>query len=327
MLDRLERQINYARVSVTDRCNLRCVYCMPKQGGQSNENPLSLETLLQVCTAFASLGISKIKVTGGEPLVREDIIDILRGIKNIPGIKNVTLTTNGILLPRLLEELSKEVLDSINISLDSVSAISYKNITRTGHLEDALAGLNRSIDYFKNIKINCVVIAGLNDNEIEDMAMLAQNKNVSVRFIEIMPLSLAKQYKTVPQKEIAARLEKRFGPITPSNGHFGNGPAVYYNLPGFLGKIGFISAISHRFCDSCNRVRLTSAGHLKTCLHFRNGLDLRPLFAQKASTEELALHIKKAIYDKPSGHVFDSGLGEFSGEYEEELAGMSRIGG
>lgn len=324
MLDSFGRQINYARVSVTDRCNLRCVYCMPKKGENIGENPLSLAAIKRACTAFGALGIRKIKVTGGEPLVREDIADLLRDIKSIPGIENVTLTTNGILLPRLLDKISPDILSSVNISLDSISASSYSSITRTGRLEDVLEGLNSTImGGFKNIKINCVAIAGLNDAEIEGIAALAQDKDIAVRFIEIMPINIARQFKTLPQKEIATRLQKRFGELVPCDGNFGNGPAVYYRPPGFCGKIGFISAISHRFCKTCNRIRLTSGGYLKTCLHFRNGLDLRSLLEGGAPVEEISRQIERAIHEKPLGHVF----GSSANKYEEEFAGMSQIGG
>jgi len=285
---------------------------------------LSVEHIIQICTAFASLDIRKIKITGGEPLMRKDIADIVRSVKNIDGIKKVTLTTNGILLPQVLEDLSSRELDGINISLDSLDANSYKAITRRGSVNDSLSGLNFALNRgFSNIKINCVVIEGLNDQEIENIAALAFDKNIAVRFIEIMPMGFAKQHKLVPQDQIVMRLEKHFGQLVPCSGNFGNGPAVYYKLPDFCGKIGFISAVSHKFCTSCNRVRLTAAGHLKTCLHFRNGVDLRTLLENKVSQAELICHIENAILQKPVGHAFCSSFSE----YEEEFADMSHIGG
>ena len=323
MIDQFGRLIDYARVSVTDRCNLRCVYCRPQNGEEASEEP-SFGQILRVCAALATLGIRKLKITGGEPLVREDIADILRAVKQLKGIENVTLTTNGVLLPRLIKELAPDELDSLNINLGSHDAAVYQAVTRTDRLNDALTGIYAVLDKgFPNIKINCVAIAELNDGELEGVAQLAREMDISVRFIEVMPVGLGKQYTSVPQEQIAARLAARFGPLAPCPGRFGNGPAVYYNLPGFRGKIGFISALSHRFCERCNRVRVTSGGYLKTCLHFQSGLDLKPLHEKGVPDDELVGLIKRAIQEKPRGHRFCGP----PGEHEEEAALMSRIGG
>jgi len=323
MIDRFGRLIDYARVSVTDRCNLRCVYCRPEKQEKAGGTP-TFEQLMRVCTALATLGIRKIRITGGEPLVRNDIVDILRAVNKLKGIENVSLTTNGVFLPRLLEEISPGEIDGLNINLNSHDPAVYKAITRTGRLEEALAGLYAALDKgFSNIKINCVAIAGLNDDDFPALAQLAREKDIAVRFIEVMPVGLGKEYTPVPEEKIAARLKERFGPLEPCPGVFGNGPAVYYNLPGFRGKIGFISALSHRFCKHCNRVRVTSGGYLKTCLNFHSGLDLRPLNEREVPEEKLARHIKRAIMEKPKGHRFNGP----SGEYEEEAGLMSRIGG
>jgi cyclic pyranopterin phosphate synthase len=321
MVDQFGRLIDYARVSVTDRCNLRCVYCMTEKGEGTGEEP-TFGQIMRVCAALATLGIRKIKITGGEPLLRGDIVDILRAVNRLEGIKNVSLTTNGLLLPRLLEGLSPGELGGININLNSHDAAAYKAVTRTGRLADALTGLYAALDKgFSNIKINCVTIAELNEGELTGVARLARENDIAVRFIEVMPVGLGKQYTPVPQEKIAARLEELFGPLGPCPGSFGNGPAVYYSLPGFRGKIGFISALSHRFCDRCNRVRVTSGGYLKTCLHFRHGLDLRPLHERAVPEDELVGLMERAIMEKPLGHRFYGA----PGEYEEEI--MSRIGG
>jgi cyclic pyranopterin phosphate synthase len=323
MVDQFGRLIDYARVSVTARCNLRCVYCMPEKGEETGAEP-TFEQLMRVCAALAALGIRKIRITGGEPLMREDIADILRAVNRMAGIENVSLTTNGLLLPRLMEELSPGELDGLNINLNSHDSATYRAITRTGSLKDALAGLHAALDKgFPNIKINCVAIAELNAGDLEGVAQLARERDIAVRFIEVMPVGLGKQYTPLPQGQIAARLAECFGPLTPCPGSFGNGPAVYYSLPGFKGKIGFISALSHRFCEHCNRVRVTSGGYLKTCLHFRSGLDLRPLHETDVPEEEFARRMERAILEKPLGHRFYGA----TGEYEEEAGIMSRIGG
>jgi len=323
MIDQYGRLIDYARISVTDRCNLRCVYCRPENGEDASEEQ-TFGQIMRTCAALAALGIRKLKITGGEPLAREDIADILRAVKQLEGIANVTLTTNGILLPKLLKELSPGEIDSLNINLNSHDAAVYKAVTRADRLKDALAGIQAALDRgFTNLKINCVAITELNAGELEGVARLARETDIAVRFIEVMPVGLGKQYTPVPQDIIAARLAERFGPMTPCPGRFGNGPAVYYNLPGFRGKIGFISALSHRFCERCNRVRVTSGGYLKTCLHFQSGLDLQPLYQQEVPEDELVGLIKRAILEKPSGHRFHGS----PGEYEEEAGLMSWIGG
>jgi cyclic pyranopterin phosphate synthase len=332
MVDGYGRRIDYARVSVTGRCNLRCVYCRPEKDEETNEAPLSLGQILRAASALAALGIRKIRITGGEPLLRGDIVDILRAVNRIKGIEKVSLTTNGLLLPRLLTELSPGELRGLNISLNSLEPAVYQTITRAGRLEDALTGLAAALDRgVPNIKINCVAIAELNEGALADVARLARDREIAVRFIELMPVGLGKQWTPIRQEQIAARLEEQFGPLAPcpdrdrgrDRGPLGPGPAVYYRPPGFRGEIGFISALSHRFCEKCNRVRVTSAGYLKTCLHFRHGLDLRPLLEPNVPEADLIGRMKRAIMEKPLGHLFSSA----PGDYEEETGLMSRIGG
>ena len=324
MIDRYGRRIDYARVSVTSRCNLRCVYCRPETGADLGEGQLSAGQILKVASALAALGIRRIRITGGEPLLRVDLVDVLRALNKLRGLEKISLTTNGLLLPRLLEELAPDELGGLNISLNSHDSAAYQAITRTGRLEDALAGLGAALDRgFQNIKINCVAIEALNDRGLEEVAGIARDQDIAVRFIESMPVGLGKHYAPIRQEQIAARLEARFGPLTPCPGRFGHGPAVYYRLPWFRGKIGFISAVSRRFCESCNRVRVTSGGYLKTCLHFRHGLALGPLLEPDVPEAALMEGIKRAILEKPRGHSFSSPLGE----YEEETGLMSTIGG
>jgi cyclic pyranopterin phosphate synthase len=324
MVDGFGRRIDYARVSVTGRCNLRCVYCQPEHGAEISEEPLSLERILKVGSALAALGINQIRLTGGEPLLRGDIAEIIRSLKRLKGIEKISLTTNGLILPRLLDELAPDELYGLNLSLDSHDPAVYQAITRSGRLDDALAGLHAALDKgVSNIKINCVAIAELNDGELEDIAQLAKDRDVAVRFIELMPVGLGKEYTPVRREQIADRLQERFGRLTPCPGRFGQGPAVYYRPPGFQGKIGFISAVSRRFCESCNRVRVTSSGYLKTCLHFRHGLDLRPLLEPDIPFADLVGRMRRAILEKPLGHRFSDHIGD----YEEETGLMSGIGG
>jgi cyclic pyranopterin phosphate synthase len=324
MVDRFGRRIDYARVSVTGRCNLRCIYCRPENGPETSEEPLSLERILKVGSALAALGISQIRLTGGEPLLRGDIAEIIRALNRLKGIETISLTTNGLFLPRLLDELAPDELHGLNISLNSHKPAAYQAITRAGRLEDALAGLRAALDRgFSNIKINCVAIAELNDEDLEGVAQLAQDQDIAVRFIELMPVGLGKDYTPVRREQIAEKLAERFGPLAPCPGRFGQGPAVYYRLPGFRGKIGFISAVSRRFCESCNRVRVTSSGYLKTCLHFRHGLDLRPLLEPEVPLADLIERMRRAILEKPLGHRFSEPLGD----YDEETGLMSGIGG
>jgi len=324
MIDRHGRLIDYARVSVTSRCNLRCVYCRPEKGSDRDYDQLSSAQILRAASALAALGISRIRITGGEPLLREDIVDILRALNRLRGLEKISLTTNGLILPKLLNELAPDELGGLNISLNSHDPAAYQAITRAGRLEDALAGLRAALDRgFQNIKLNCVAMATLNDAGLEEVARFAQDQDIAVRFIESMPVGLGKQYAPIRQERIAARLEERFGPLDPCPGRFGYGPAVYYRLPGFKGKIGFISAVSRRFCENCNRVRVTAAGYLKTCLHFRHGLDLRPLLEPDVPEAELIGELQRAILEKPWGHSFSAP----SLEYEEETGLMSSIGG
>lgn len=326
MKDVFNRKIDYIRISVTDRCNLRCVYCMPEKGIEFLEHSkiLTYEEIIYLCTIFSEIGIRKIKITGGEPLVRKDLHNLIKGIKSIDGINNVTLTTNGILLEEQIDNLVKAGLDAVNISIDTLKEDIYKEITRIGDIHKVIKGINRSLEY-KNlkVKINCVPIRGKNENEIIDIVNLAKNNDLSVRFIELMPIGLGKDMKGFSDDEIKSMIEKEVGHLTPYYGELGNGPSKYYSLENFKGKIGFISAVNHKFCEKCNRVRLTSEGFLKACLQYENGSDLRSLLRNKSSKEEIKRVIENTIYNKPESHNFNI-------VYEEndaEKKGMSQIGG
>ncbi|MBU3100625.1 MULTISPECIES: GTP 3',8-cyclase MoaA [Clostridium] len=326
MFDIYNRKIDYIRISVTDRCNLRCIYCMPEKGIQSidHKDILSYEEIIYLCENFAKIGISKIKITGGEPLVRDNLAYLIKKIKSIQGINNVTLTTNGILLEEQIDSLVKSGLDAVNVSIDSLDEIAYKSITRIGDVNKVMRGINKTLKY-KHIvvKVNCVPIAGVNDEQILDITKMAQNKNISIRFIELMPIGLGKKIKGISEDRIKMIIEENFGKLTVFNKSIGNGPSNYYSLDNFQGKIGFISAVSHKFCEKCNRARLTSNGFLKTCLQYSEGQNLNTLIRSGKNDEEIIEIIKKTIYNKPRENRFLEA--EDYENFEQNI--MSQIGG
>lgn len=307
MLDQYGRIIDYMRISVTDRCNLSCRYCMPEKGMEplAGEAILSYEEILRLCRLFAQLGIKKIKLTGGEPLVRPGICQLLREIKQISGIEQVTMTTNGILLAAMAKELVASGLDAINISLDTLNDEKFTQITRWGSLPQVLKGIKELQNLgYRKIKINCVPILGINEDEIAHIAKLAKDDPVSVRFIELMPIGNAVTYTAMKIKAVKEILEKAYGGLCSHEQQLGNGPAEYFSLPDFSGKIGFIDAIDHKFCDNCNRVRLTANGFLKLCLQYNSGVDLKQMLRSNADDVYLRRVIKKYMYLKPQEHCF-----------------------
>jgi len=304
MLDKCGRKIDYLRISVTDRCNLRCIYCMPKEGIEciSHDEILSYEEILRVVKAGASLGIERIKITGGEPLVRKGVTSLVRMIKRTTGIKMVTLTTNGVLFSELGEELAAAGLDGVNFSLDTLDEQVYKKLTRADALDKVKDGIDMAVRLGLKTKLNCVPIDSYNGENLTEIAAFAKNKPLDVRFIEMMPIGLGRGFETVNNAVVMKTLIERFGqPVHSSMAH-GNGPAVYYDFPGFLGSIGFISAVTDSFCEGCNRVRLTADGVLKPCLCFNDGLALKPLLRNGISDGELMDEMRKVIENKPRRH-------------------------
>lgn len=324
MIDSYGRVIDYLRISVIDRCNLRCVYCMPEEGLEMipHEEVLTYGEIVRICKIMAKTGLRKIKLTGGEPLVRKDLPKLAARLKAIPGIEKVTLTTNGILLEELMEELHEAGIDSINISLDTLDRDLYAQITRRDQLEAVKKGIEAVLAYPDiSLKINCVPM-GLPGQDLSEVASLAKDHRIHVRFIEMMPIGYGKNYRFIGEDEILGCLEAKFGRAEIFKGKLGNGPCHYYDFEGFQGKIGFISAISHKFCSECNRVRLTSQGFLKTCLQYNTGSDLKSPMRTGASDEELEELIMRTINEKPVGHRF----------LEDEISNennlnMSQIGG
>lgn len=324
MIDGQGRIIDYLRISVTDRCNLRCVYCMPEEGMKpvSHDEILRYQEVERLARIFARLGIRKIKITGGEPLVRKGIENLVKNLKRTPGIEQVTITTNGILLGEKLEVLKAAGLDGMNLSLDTLNPKIYRQITRREGLEKALEGIKKTLEDGQiPLKINCVPM-GIPGQEVEELAKLSQKYPVHVRYIEMMPIGLGKNYQSVKEEHILENLEAIYGKARRYEGKLGNGPGHYYEFPGFAGKIGFISAISHKFCGECNRVRLTSQGFLKTCLQYEAGVDLRQYLRSGMPEEQLEQMIRKEILCKPTSHHFLQGEDE-----KTEHRTMSQIGG
>ena len=323
MIDQYGRTIDYLRLSVTDLCNYRCQYCMPADGVEKGPHGavLSVEEYGEIARAAVKLGIRKIRLTGGEPLVRRGILDICRTLRAIPELKELCLTTNGSLLPELAKPLQEAGVDRLNISLDTLRTERFREITRRGDLDDAFAGIRAAEDAgFQNLKLDTVLMGDLNDDEIEDFLSLTKEHPWEVRFIELMPIGQGRNKDGISEEKILGLLEQKYGVLYPYDGNMGNGPAHYYELPGFRGKIGFISAISHKFCGECNRVRLTSQGFLRPCLASETGCDLRTLLRGGAADEELLEAIRETIWSKPREHHFgDNSM--------PATRGMYRIGG
>lgn len=331
MRDQFGRSVNYMRVSVTDRCNLRCVYCMPPEGVPclKHSEILTYDEIVRVCRTGAELGISRIKLTGGEPLVRRGLANLLGMIRNIEGIDQVTLTTNGILLKDKINELVSNGLKSVNISIDSLDPGRYEALTRGGSLRDALNGLEAALAYPElQVRVNCVSMCETLPEDIFKMAGLAEKNDMDVRFIEMMPIGLGKKFGMIEGGMIRRLLEERFGSSIECPDQRGNGPAVYVRFQGFKGRIGFIDALSHQFCSTCNRVRLTSEGFLKSCLQYETGVDLKYLLRSGATDEELRHEMYRAIYNKPVSHQFTGESKDCtSGKKILETKDMSQIGG
>ncbi|WP_283624628.1 GTP 3',8-cyclase MoaA [Clostridium butyricum] len=327
MIDIYKRKIDYIRISITDRCNLRCVYCMPENGINlvKHDDILSYEEIIRLCRMFSKLGISKVKITGGEPLVRKDVYKLIKGIKEVEGIENVTLTTNGILLEGMIDDLVKSGLDAVNISIDTLKDDTYKSLTRVGDVNNVLNAINECLKYKDlKVKINCVPIKGKNEDELIDLLKLSKDNDISIRFIEMMPIGLGKNMNGLNDEEVKSLIEDNIGKLTAFNGKLGNGPSDYFTLEGYKGKIGFISAVNHKFCETCNRVRLTCEGFLKACLQYDIGTDLRKMLRSGKSDEEIMNAIEATIYNKPESHNFKLIKDD---EEKIEHRAMSQIGG
>ena len=312
MYDNLGRHIEYVRISVTDLCNLRCRYCMPEKGVPKlrHEDILSYEEILRLVRCFAKLGARKIRLTGGEPLVRAGILDLIKEIKRIPGIEIVVLTTNGVLLPQMAGKLKAAGLDYINVSLDTLDEAAFFRLTRRQELPAVREGLKALKEAgFRHTRINCVPLRGINEADIPKLAEMARNEEINVRFIELMPVGCAYEagLERIPMAEVRQILQSSFGTLQEAQARESLwGPAEYVRPAGFKGKLGFIDAMEHKFCSSCNRLRLTAEGFLKLCLHSSAGLDLRTLLRNGITDEDLIEAIANAARKKPAEHLFSA---------------------
>lgn len=324
MLDSYNRVIDYVRISITDRCNLRCIYCMPEEGVSlvSHDEIMTFDEIVRICTVLAKLGVRKVRLTGGEPLLKRDLADLISRIREIPEIEKLTLTTNGVLLADKIDELAKAGIDGINISLDTMNREKFSKITRRDEFERVMEGIRKTLEYPEiKVKINCVPV-DIDESDIRDLVLLAENNEIHVRFIEIMPIGLGKNFTFRSEEEIKKVIESFFGIMKPYGEKLGNGPAKYWSIDGFKGRIGFISAMTHKFCNECNRIRLTSQGFLKTCLQYDTGADLLKIIRSGGGDSLLEKAICDALAEKPMEHGFLE-----KKKFKEEKKLMYRIGG
>ncbi len=308
ILDSFGRSINYLRISVTDRCNLRCLYCMPPEGvpQMPHSEILSYEEIRTVVRVAAELGINRVRLTGGEPLVRAELPKLIKMISQVEGIEELSLTTNGTFLKKYVMELKQAGLSRVNVSLDTLKPDKFRYITRLGELKTVLEGIEAAKEAgFEPVKINTVVMRGINDDEILDFAKMTYKEGCHVRFIELMPFKGAAEF--VPSIELRQHISL-LGKLEPCAPITGNGPATYYCLAGAKGAIGFISPLTETsFCSRCNRMRLTPDGKLRPCLLGEGEIDLKTPLRNNASMEELKSLILKAVASKPEHHHLEGG--------------------
>ncbi len=326
LLDTFNRHINYLRISVTDRCNLRCIYCMPKEGisPMGHDAILRYEEILRVARSAAEKGITKIRITGGEPLVRKGIIDFVGDLKGISGIAELSLTTNGVLLEACAEALYRAGMRRINISLDTLDPEKYRTITRGGDINAVFAGIRKAREAgFAPIKINVVAMRNVNDDEAVEFARLTLDRPVHIRFIEFMPVAgqtMWEEAQFISSEELQNRISA-LGPLIPLEADEKAGPAKMFQLEGAQGKLGFITALSSHFCKTCNRLRLTADGKLRACLFSDDEIDLKPLLRSGCCDDELSAVIEQAILSKPQRHEIREAT------YKKCSRTMSAIGG
>ena len=329
LTDLFGRKHDYLRISVTDRCNLRCLYCMGPEGVKQipQDQILTYEEILEVVRAGAALGISGVRLTGGEPLVRRGLPHLVRRISRIPGIEEVTMTTNGILLPNSAGPLKEAGLRRVNISIDSLKPAVYRRITRGGKLNRALAGVKAALEKgLKPVKVNIVLMKGINHREVPAFLKLALEQELHLRFIEYMPIGARrdrhqKYYLPLAYvQKVAARMGL---PLTPAPAVAGSGPAENFSLPGGKGTIGLIHPISRHFCGSCNRLRLTAEGYLKCCLYWQEERSVRPALGDTVLMQKL---LQEVVRQKPEKHLMSAPCSSASLS-PQAMRGMSRIGG
>ncbi len=309
MQDQFKRQIEYMRISITDRCNLRCSYCMPPEGVNwiSPKEILTFEEILRIVGVSIDLGFRKFRITGGEPLVRKGVMPFLKKLASIPGVEDLTITTNGMLLGPMAADLKAAGVKRVNISLDTLGGDKFREITRGGNLPKVLKGIHSSLEVgLSPVKVNVVVIRGFNDAELEQFARLAEEYPLHVRFIELMPVgaSAGNTQGLVTVEEMKQRLG--LDKLLPLKDFAGSGPAQHFVKEGMKGSIGFISALSQHFCAGCNRIRLTADGKLRPCLHSTQELDLKAALRNGSSDVDLKQLLTEAIWLKPGQHQMNA---------------------
>jgi len=339
LVDGQRRKVSYLRLSVTDRCSFRCVYCMPAQGVQFAPRPhlLTFEEIERIVSCFVQLGISKVRLTGGEPLLRRDIVDLVRRISEVDGVEDLAMTTNGAALDKFAVPLRQAGLKRLNVSIDSLRPDRFAEVTRTGDLERVLRGLDAAAEAgFTNTKLNAVMVRGFNEDELGDLVRFAADRDLLLRFIEYMPIGSDAFWSDatfLPTAEMLAMLAEEFIVDEPQGfardlGLAGGGPATYRDIRPLNApdakpvKVGFISALSHNFCSTCNRVRLTSTGTLQECLAYMGSLSLRDALRAGASDADIVRIIEDALWTKGPGHRYDDPEGPV-----RTPVSMSAIGG
>ncbi|HIS26512.1 MAG TPA: GTP 3',8-cyclase MoaA [Candidatus Pullilachnospira intestinigallinarum] len=327
MLDGQGRTIDYLRISLTDRCNLRCLYCIPGEAPcwLPQERLLTGGELLRIVKLLVQMGIRDIRLTGGEPLCREDIATLAGHITSLEGVRRVCLTTNGVLLAQKLPKLLEAGISGVNLSLNALERDCYREIAGRDLWEKAWEGFQAAVSCGDRltVKVNVVPMRGRNEDQLIPLAGLAARRPVHVRFIEMMPVGRGAFVEGLREEEVMKKLTEAFGPMESCAGPKGSGPAIYRRPKGFCGSIGWISALSHKFCDRCSRIRLTADGWLKTCLQYEAGLNLAERIRRGDSDDQLKSAIAEAIRKKPACHAFESGQ-ENNGW---ETRPMSGIGG
>lgn len=326
MKDRFGREINYLRISLTDRCNLRCVYCMPMHGLTfvPNQKLLSATEIERVVRAAAEVGFHKVRLTGGEPTLRQDIVEIVHRLSQVEGIDQLVMTTNGYRLPHIADELVEAGLKRVNIHVDSLNQERLAGLMRLGTIEKAWAGIEAAERAgLTPIKLNAVITRGYNDDDAADLARLTLTKPWQIRFIELMPFAGPTEIALenyVSSEEVQRLIEAELGPLFPVNNGQLDGEARLYRLAGSLGTVGFISPVSNPYCDDCNRMRLTADGRMRMCLLKDGEIDFRDTLRGGGSHQDLVELFKRAIRAKPVGHQLKNGI-------HPELRTMSQIGG
>ncbi len=318
--DSFGREITYLRVSVTEACNLRCAYCWSPEGISDSGEILSQEEILRLLSCAVSLGLVHLRLTGGEPLLRKNIVSLVGKIAGLPGLRGLSLTTNGVLLAEKARALSQAGLGRVNLSLDTLNPEKYKLLTQCGSFTQVISGLRAALAAgFKSVKVNVVALRGFNEGEVLDFVALTRNEPLSVRFIEVMPFGggCRPGFGFIGVQEVKRRIEEVY-PLVPYDGNHRNGPSQDYAVPGFRGTVGFIAPLSEGFCEHCNRLRLTARGRLRPCLDSETEVDMVPALRAGAEEDVLRALFAQAILAKPERHCsFTS----------SRVDGMRRVGG